>query len=87
MKSFQDAILKTIQYLVNQSIAEAPFDRTTQGRITEIIGTNKYKVSLNGADRVLCCAVDLTLGVNDVVFITLPQNNLSSAYISGIKRR
>lgn len=87
MNLIQNTLLKTIQYLVKDGISKAGYDCTLTGTVTDIASENKYEVNLQGNKHILNCAVDVHINVADVVFVTLPQNSIINAYISGIKRR
>lgn len=87
MNSIQDVIIKAIKYIVNHEIKKAEYDRTIIGTITDIIDKDKYEVALQNNKRVLNCAVDAQISINDIVYITLPQNNMTNAYICGIQRK
>lgn len=64
-------------------IKEAPFDKTVIGQIKSV-SNNKYSVEINGSiyNNVPKLS-NITLSVNDIVKITVPQNSMNNMYIEG----
>lgn len=80
-------IVKAITYLFNQEKDKLYFDRTHQGRIVTVLGSNKYTVAIQGADytSVPSCN-DMTYVVNEGVWVTMPQNDWDNMFILGRRR-
>ena len=72
-------MIKTILLAIDKKIATAKFDRTVRGRIIEIINDRKYKVEIDGQTHNVKGKTGYL--VNDVVYITIPQNNVKDMFI------
>ena len=86
-KRIQSEIIQAIEQLMNRRFEKAGFDITRVGTVIEVLGNNKYSVMINGSAHTVPCAVDLNLSIGNSVYVTAPQNNFDSLYISGIKRK
>lgn len=85
MNKIQSEILDAIQQLINRKIDTACYDKTTTGTIIGVLDDSQYKVLINGKQHTLYCAVNMTFTVGNCVWVTIPQNNMSRAYICGKK--
>lgn len=72
---FLQSFAAEIKNSVGKMIAKAKYDRTLKGQITEDLGSNKYKVKINGQEY--DCTGICSLSVRDIVFVTAPQNDFS----------
>ena len=71
-----------VSYLIDDRLKKAPNDRTFQGKITNIDGTNLYSVSVNGRIYTnVKSLADTALSVNDIVYVVFPQNNPNNMFI------
>ena len=72
---------KAIENILPDSIAKAPFDKTTEGRIVASLGNGKYTVAINGTNYDASVYGLSTFEVNEVVKISIPQNDFKRLYI------
>ena len=79
-------LLEATKYMIDESQKDAPYDSTVRGRIVSG-GTqaNTYVVSIYDKQYTIPSAVNKTFVKNDVVWVTIPQNNMNNAFISAIK--
>lgn len=78
-----NTISRSIIQAAKQLISDATFDKTYQGRITEVLANNQYKVAIYGNEYTAYSSCGLTFKMNDSVWLTAPQNDFDSIYISG----
>lgn len=76
-----EIISESIKKAVQHNIATAPFDKTTEGRIIASLGSGKYTVGINGTNYTVKAYGGAIYQINDVVRITIPQNDYSNMYI------
>jgi len=69
-------IVRVIKTIVNK----AQFDKTVKGRIISVLGNNKYSVLIDGNEYVALYRNN-DLSVNDVVYVTIVQNNYNNLII------
>lgn len=82
MQPITDEILKTIREAVEASAKKLPFDRTVNGIILERTG-HGYIAALEG-QKIRVENGGLTdCEKNDSVRITIPQNDISRAFVQG----
>lgn len=74
-------IINAILTIVNHGIQTAPFDRTIKGKILKNNGDNTYDVLINNITYSKIKYTNSTLSIMSNVWIRVPQNNLSDAYI------
>lgn len=75
-------LVNEIKKMVNSIIDTSKFDKTVKGRITAILDqtTNQYLVRIDSNEyRASSCVSGLS--VNDIVFITVAQNNYNNLII------
>jgi hypothetical protein len=77
----KDSIWQAVQTAIKSNTINA--DRTLQARIISVEPNNKYVVSLQGAVYTVPCINSNTYAVNEAVWVTLPQGDYSSMYITG----
>lgn len=78
-------LLQSCKYMIDQSIKDAPFDRTVPGVVVSSgINNNYYIVSVYGKNYTLPSNINNALSANTVVKITIPEGNMNYAYISSI---
>ena len=81
MDDIQKSIFEAINYLVNKKINNLKFNRYVTGKIITINEDNTYNVEINGEISILKAREDLILLINDIVYIMVPNNNFSFAFI------
>lgn len=76
-------VLSACKYMIDESIKNAPFDKTYTGIITAIIDSinNKYNVRVYDKTYTLTSYSPYSFAVNDIVVVVAPQNNMNFAYI------
>lgn len=82
MKNESDAlkeIIKSIQYLVNQSKLQST--RIYSGFVLSSEGGGKYKVKVNDVEKVLPLYGTNTVAVHSNVKVFVPQGNYNLAFI------
>lgn len=72
-------IVKSIQYLVNQSKLETT--KIYSGFVLSDEGGGKYKVKVNDIEKVLPLYGTNTIAVNNTVKVFVPQGNYNLAFI------
>jgi hypothetical protein len=76
-----DTIIKAIEkYFL-------PSDRTVQGRITEVLTDNFYKVQINEGVYTIPSLSDMTYTLHENVWVTVIQNDEKNKVISGRRRK
>lgn len=76
---------KGIKILIDKAIKDAPYDATYQGIIKEVEESGLYTVTINNRDYAHTKALGSgTLSVNDIVYVTFPQNNINLRFILNI---
>ena len=83
MNKIQSEIIGAIEQLVSRKVETAGYDKTNAGTVLEVLGDNQYRVLINGSQHTLYCAVNMTFTVGNAIWITIPQNDMSKAYICG----
>lgn len=86
--NFKDEILKSIQTLVDQSIANYKADRTYQSVIQRITKKGYVVLDETGNERtVQCCIPGLELREMQRVWVKEPMGNLRKMHICGVVGR
>lgn len=76
-----EALLSGIQYLIEQNIASAPFDKVKNGKVLAINLDGTYRVSIEGKIYNIPSLVKSGISVNSIVKILIPQNEYSNMFI------
>lgn len=77
----QEEILKSINILVDKKLKSLKFNYYIEGKITAVNSNGNYKVLINGEYEDLTAREGLSLKVNDVVLILVPNANTSFKFI------
>ena len=88
MKDFSDAIsylTKGVQFIVDNSIKVAPYDRTLTGLILQVNTDGTYNIKLDGNtyNNIQALKTSVVLNINDTVKVTIPQNQMNNMFILG----
>lgn len=78
-----NTLSKSIIQSFKQLIEKATFNKDYQGRITQVLANNQYKVTIFGNEYSTYSACGLIFKANDSVWVTAPQNDFDRIYISG----
>ena len=82
-KSIREAIERFVKNLVKTGVQKAPFNKTKNGRIVSISPTG-YTVEIENKEYPNMLAIDgVYLEVGNVVVCSVPNNQMSQAYIVG----
>lgn len=76
-----EALHAGIQYLVDKSIASAPFDKIKNGKIVGVNLDGTYKVLVEGRVYNLPSLGSKSLSINEIVKVVVPQNEYSNMFI------
>lgn len=83
--NFKQEILKSIQTMVDLSIANCKFDRTFKTAVRQITPKGYIVTDQSGSERTVKCAIPgVTLKPGQFVWATMPCGKLKDMYISGI---
>ena len=76
-----DALFTGVQYLIEQNIASAPFDKVKNGKVLAINLDGTYRVSIEGKTYNIPSLVKAGISVNSIVKVLIPQNEYSNMFI------
>ena len=76
-----DSIMQGVQYLIDESIKVAPFDRIKIGRILAKNDDGTYIVLVDGKEYSMLALGSGGLYVGNVVKVLIPQNEYSAMFI------
>lgn len=74
-------IIESIDFLIEQKLANASFDKTKIARVLKVNDDNTYDLMLDGIEMSKVKSKGGVCGVNEVVDVKIPQNNYSKMYI------
>ena len=86
-KQSVNVMVDTIIKALEQYSPSLPFDKSVQGRITEVLTDNFYNVQIHDGVYKIPSLSDMTYAVNENVWVTLMQNNEKNKVISGRRRK
>lgn len=72
--------IEGVKHLINEAIRKAPYDKTYQGKVTNVNGS-KYSVKINNTVYDDTPALASGVSVGDLVRVVFPQNNPVLRYI------
>ena len=78
-----NTIVDTIIKALEQYSPSLSFDKSVQGRIVEVLGSNFYNVQIYEGVYKIPSLSDMTYAVNENVWVTLMQNDEKNKVISG----
>lgn len=76
-----EALIAGVQYLIEQNIASAPFDKVKNGKVLAINLDGTYRVSIEGKTYNIPSLVRAGISVNSIVKVLIPQNEYSNMFI------
>jgi hypothetical protein len=76
-------IVSAIQTYVNGRLRSLPYDVTRQGRVTAVLGGDKYSVNVQGTIYTVPCATGQTFAVNESVLVLFAGNDWNRRYVVG----
>ncbi|MBR0596966.1 hypothetical protein [Sinanaerobacter chloroacetimidivorans] len=82
-----DVMIDTIINALKLYSPTLPFDKTVQGRITEVLTDNFYNVQINDGVFTIPSLSDMTYMVNENVWVTIIQNDNKNKVISGRRKK
>lgn len=83
MAEITESLLEAMRIVFAHAIQTSGLDKTVQGTITGVQGSDKYKVQIAGTDYTIPCAIQMSFTLGDTVWITIPGGNFKNKYISG----
>lgn len=79
--TFNNIIISSIQKIVDEAIAKAPFTKIRSGRVLAKVN-NKYTILMDGREyQNVECYGSTNLTVGAVVKVIIPENNASQMFI------
>lgn len=81
MDKYQEALLVSIDTLINEKLKNIPYDYTFSAIIKTDNGSGNYTITYNGQDYNVNARAGLTLTVGDVVYVRCIQGNFSEKSI------
>ena len=81
--NIQEEIFRSIENIANKNPSPKKMDIPTI--ILGVEGTNKYKVNIDGSDKIVKDGIGLNIKVGDMVWVHAMNGNLGELYI--ISRR
>lgn len=78
---------KYMQIAIEEKIATAPYDKTVQGRVMEVLTDNFYNVQIDGGVYTIPSLTDMTFSKNETVWVTYMSNNENNKAISGRRKK
>ena len=87
MSEFVDEIYKTIETMIQRYVSKMKISQQINGVVLEESGKNdhKYKVLINGQTYMIKDGVNLSPAPHTFVWICVPNGDMNSAYICGLK--
>lgn len=79
-----EALLAGIQYIIEQNVDAAPFDKVKNGQILALNLDGTYRVSVEGKIYNLPTLGGSGLAINSIVKVLIPQNDYSSMFILNV---
>lgn len=76
-------LLHAMEIIAAHEIDKNGVDKTVSGIVTEVLGFDRYKVLLQGAEYNIPCAIQMSFAVRDKVWVTIPQGNFQNKFICG----
>ena len=80
---FQQNLLESIDILVKENNKNQKFNRTEEGKITEVISSNTYNVNIKNNVYQIKTINSEVYNVGDLVLILILNNNFSRKVILG----
>lgn len=78
-------IAKTVISTVKKLLKSAKFDRTFKGRVTAMLGNNKYIITINGKEHTAMCPY--TLGFHETVYVTALENDFNRLLVEPVDKK
>lgn len=81
MNKDKEELLEAVDILINKRLEELMFNYKIEGKITEVININTYKVEIQNNMSEIKSMNNATYQVGDVVYILIFNNNYSDKKI------
>ncbi len=83
--NFKEEILKSIQIMVDKSIANCKVDLTYKSVIKEITPKGYVILDRTGSERTVKCAMpNIVLSKGQTVWVKMPQGQIKDMHICGV---
>ncbi len=79
-----EALLAGVQYIIEQSVDAAPFDKVKNGQILALNLDGTYRVAVEGKTYNIPTLGGSGLAINSIVKVLIPQNDYSSMFILNV---
>ena len=80
-KEALESLMSGIEYIVEQAISKAPFDKTKVGQILSKNSDNTYAVLLDGNTYNIPFFGNGTISDGSIVKVMIPQNDYNNMFI------
>lgn len=81
MNRKQEELLQAVDVVIKKRLEESMFNYKIEGKITEVIDTNTYRVEIQNNISEIKSMNGITYQVGDVVYIVVWNNNYSDKTI------
>ncbi|MBS4539829.1 hypothetical protein GOQ27_15245 [Clostridium sp. D2Q-11] len=81
MKDKDTNILEACNILIDAKLKSMKFNKTLEGKVTEVIDSSTYKVNINNEEYKIRKLNDDIYQVGDIVFVLIINNNFSNKVI------
>lgn len=86
MSEINNAIIKSIEILIEKALRKQSYDRTFLSVVSEVHGNGTYTIMYEGQKRKVKCAIpNIELKTGQQVWITVPCGDLKGMFISGVR--
>lgn len=75
---------KSIQGMIDASIKDAPYDKTKNGLVLEVLDGGLYVVEIDKQKYTFRSVATAPILKNNIVKVVIPENQMSVAYISNV---
>ena len=86
MSEINDAIIKSIEILIQKALRKQSYDRTFLSVVNEVHGNGTYTIMNEGQKHKIKCAIpNVELKAGQQVWITVPCGDLKGMFICGVR--
>ena len=85
MSEINNAIINSIEILVQKALRKQSYDRTFLSVVSEVHGNGTYTIMNEGQKHKVQCGVPLDIKVGTQVWVTVPCGDLKGIFVSGVR--
>lgn len=86
MSEINNAIIKSIEILIQKALKNQSYDRTFLSVVSEVHGNGTYTIMNEGQNhKVKCSLPDVELKVGQGVWVKIPNGDFNSKHICGVR--